>query len=466
MDLGSRFVPWFVNASSHAVGKKWSDAGFYRYTSGAPVAFAAKAVCALSDNGTIFGVAGGTPPDPGQPADSLNPYFWTVAAGTQTSVTTLLPLEFRKQISFTESTGAQMNSTGDLLFTTPTLEGPEDAPVWNSQKILWMRQASTANPNGTLAIVTNPGIGLNEDRLMVDIRPVQPPAVEGQPPAPAYQAAKLLLPVEVRAFQYVNGPHGSPPMYSPPRPDNGNASGELFSLWPNEKTTFRIGEPIAGMLQRNELPAGTVRWTADEVTGQNDTAAFEVQWATPGARLVTLNIGSSTYSMLVNVPNTGSYDLNSPALIARVGPGAYIQMGEYGVEARDLIIARYGEDPGTGGTRQDAIRHSTWNAMCAQDWGAASTLLVTTANEYRGRYSNAGLASNSTMDLHNNGHGAAVGNAYFPGMSTRKLPSELATELETKFANGELAAWTPTLASVSTHSSIIRKSNQRKFATP
>jgi len=42
----------------------------------------------------------------------------------------------------------------------------------------------------------------------------------------------FLLPVEVRVKQDQNGPHGSPPMYSPPKPENGQPSGELFGSPP------------------------------------------------------------------------------------------------------------------------------------------------------------------------------------------------------------------------------------------
>ncbi len=194
---GPKFTPLFVNATGQAVGQTWSPTAglsYARKTGGGIEGLTARKLFTIGDDGTIFGVAAGTPPDPGQPSDSLTPKFWKVSDGTPTDVSTLLPAEFRKQISFNENTTAQMNSAGDLLFTTPTLEGPEDAPAWNAKPILWTRQTSTANPNGTLAIVTNPGQSLNKDRFMVAIKDVYPPGADGKPDTtqPSHKAAELL----------------------------------------------------------------------------------------------------------------------------------------------------------------------------------------------------------------------------------------------------------------------------------
>ena len=196
-DWGPKFAPRLVNKNQQAIGTKFDVTDSVRYLGGEPQALPAKAIIALGDDGKVFGVDSAALPDPGLPPDALRPFRCAIADGQKTDLTTLLPVEFRKQIAFDETTGAQINSAGDILFTTLTLEGPEDAPEWVYKPILWTSQTSTANPNGTLAIVLNPAGHLNEDRLMVTISQVQPPAAEGQPAGAPYMAAKLLVPFAV-----------------------------------------------------------------------------------------------------------------------------------------------------------------------------------------------------------------------------------------------------------------------------
>ena len=278
------------------------------------------------------------------------------------------------------------------------------------------------------------------------------------------------LPVEVRAFQDEDGPHGSAPMYAPPRPDDGQPFGDLLALWPSEKAIFRIGDPLATMLAGNQLPAGTVKWTGDDIPEQANVGEIEVQYWTPGLKHINLQIGASNYRLYVNVPETGNLDLTGnpltdQALIAQVGLIDYGKIGASGVQMRNRVAIRYGQDGGTGGTRQDAIRHSSWNAFAAEQVGKAKTIIVTTANEFHGRYFAAAFASNCTMDLHNNDVGATAGNAYF-GTTPLKFPEELIDEMEAKFDAGELWAWTPPNANVNTHWHILKKSKRAKILQP
>lgn len=289
----------------------------------------------------------------------------------------------------------------------------------------------------------------------------------------AYIDNVILLPLEVRAFQDEDGPHGSPPMYAPPRPDDGQPFGDLLSLWPAEKATFGIGEPIAGMLQRNELPAGTVKWTGDDLIEKTDVATFDVQWWTPGLKHVNLQIGATIYHLYVNIPDTGSLDFTPPGLtpgsnqalknaIGRIEYGKILAAG--GV-VRDWVRNRYGQDGATGGTRQDAIRHSSWNAVSAEQVGKAKTIVFSTANEFHGQYFTAGFASNCTMDLHNNEAGAIAGDAYL-NATPLKTANELIDAMEVKFNAGELWVWTPPNANVNQHSHILKKSNRNKIFAP
>lgn len=156
-----------------------------------------------------------------------------------------------------------------------------------------------------------------------------------------------LLPVEVRAFQDVNGPHGSAPMYAPPQPSDGQPFGDLFSAWVNEKITFGIAEPIAGMIARNEFPAGTVKWTADGFPPQNDVNTFDVQWTSSGLKHVNLQIGSATFRLYVNVPNTGTLNYTRDPtqdvdLILNIGLDSYWQIAGSGLTAMNAVKAIYG----------------------------------------------------------------------------------------------------------------------------
>jgi hypothetical protein len=290
-----------------------------------------------------------------------------------------------------------------------------------------------------------------------------------------------LLPVEVRMIQTVNGPHGSAPMYATPQPLDGNSVGELFSLWPTEKGTFVLAEPLAGMIIRNELPAGFVKWSnpdpsqplggQGEVSGKADVSEFEVKWAFSGLKEIKLEVGTHIYNLNVNIPATGQFDLDTNLasmshLQVLVGTIEFAGILSVGVGVRSAVETKYGENGGNGGTRQDAIRHSTWNAASAENFGKWKTIMVSTANERRGRYHEVAFSSNSTMDLYNNNVGANAGELEFNTPPNRSIIESIAgmmDAMETKFSSGELWAWTPPNSTVWTHANLIRKSNQIKI---
>jgi hypothetical protein len=291
------------------------------------------------------------------------------------------------------------------------------------------------------------------------------------------EVTEELVAVEARAFQDVNGPHGSAPMYAPPQPDDGKPFGDLLSAWPNEKITFGIAEPLAGIIGRNELPAGYVQWTADGLAPQNNVNTFDVQWATPGLKHVDLQVGTATFHLYVNVPDTKNLDylgsglnpvsafLVDSALRDEIGDSNYTAISIIGLQMQQRVSVRYGQTGGTGGTRQDAIRHSSWNAGGASQVGKSAMITFSTANEYHGRHSAAGFASNTTMDLHNNDTGATAGNAYFVA-GIPKDPETLIDEMEAKFNAGELWIWTPPNADVNHHNHVLKKSNSTRIFTP
>ena len=242
----------------------------------------------------------------------------------------------------------------------------------------------------------------------------------------------------------------------------------MCSAWVNEKITFGVAEPLAGMISRNEFPAGTVKWTADGLPSQNDVNTFDVQWTSPGLKHVNLQIGSAIFHLYVNVPDTLTLDysgnpLNDASLILAIGSFSYGTISGAGLTAKNAVEITYGQTSGTGGTRQDAIRHSTWNAIGAALAGKTKMIIFSTANEHNGQFSKVALASNTTMDLFNNDVGATVGNSYFN--SPNPLPNLMA-QMELKFDAGDLRAWTPKNATVFQHSSIIKKSDETKIFAP
>jgi len=216
------------------------------------------------------------------------------------------------------------------------------------------------------------------------------------------------------------------------------------------------------MVDQNKLPAGTVKWSGDELQAEEDVSEFKVEWSSHGMKVVTLKIASTTITLHFNVPDTGTLNRDDNALLQQIGILCYGTIGINGVAAINRVEAKYGTTASTGGTRQDAIRHSTWNAISAQACGAAFTRAFTTANERTGQYQQVALASNTTMDLHNNSVGIEAGELLF-GTNTPMEVDDWIERMEEKFDNAELWAWTPPNNSVSSHDNILRKSDQSKI---
>ena len=121
------------------------------------------------------------------------------------------------------------------------------------------------------------------------------------------------------------------------------------------------------------------------------------------------------------------------------------------------VAERYGKSGSEGGARQDAIRHSTWNAVCAQIIGQGDTFAATKANEHFGKHQKKAFSSNATMDLQNNWTGAAT----YVG-TDRDLQGWI-TELEAVYDLGFLFRWEPPEKNVSSHDHMMRKSTGAKI---
>ncbi len=282
-----------------------------------------------------------------------------------------------------------------------------------------------------------------------------PPVVSG------WKYTLNLLPMELRVRQdNVPGPHGSPPMYATPRPDDGNAVGELFSLWPAEEAYVTLGGALADLIQAGNLPANFVKWSAPDLPNKTNEKEYKVHWNNSGLKVVKLEIGGQEFLIRINVPDTGSMKLHDDALKNHVGLANWALCGALGVKARTNVALWTGESPENGGTRQDALRHSLWNMLSAAAIGLDKTIAITTANEHTGRMDQAAYSSNTTMDLFNNGRGAAEGAALYQPGGTQVDTLVGFNHMKQIFDNAGLRAWTPPANNVSNHHHMLRKSDQ------
>lgn len=124
------------------------------------------------------------------------------------------------------------------------------------------------------------------------------------------------------------------------------------------------------------------------------------------------------------------------------------------------VDAKYGTTGATGGTRQDAIRHSTWNCVLAHRLGLNKTGMAATANEYTGKMDNAAISSNSVMDMNNNMRGALKGSVQINPILTLEQAMNL---MEGLYDGGNsLKKWIPDNNTVENHHGMLRWSNGQK----
>lgn len=169
-----------------------------------------------------------------------------------------------------------------------------------------------------------------------------------------------------------------------------------------------------------------------------------------------LNLLGAEQIIHFTVPDVGVMGRTHPNVVAIIGITDLGYIWGAGTSAREAVMAKYGQSPGTGGARQDAIRHSTWNCVVAQRLGLNRTVLATTANEYTSKMDMAGISSNSVMDLNNNYQGALHGQ-----LQTTELTLQQAIEaMELQYDSGNvLIKWIPESNSVENHHGMVRWSN-------
>jgi hypothetical protein len=279
-----------------------------------------------------------------------------------------------------------------------------------------------------------------------------------------------LLPIEVRVRQNqgYTGPHGSASLYQQPRPENGLIKGEVFALWDNEddpdaneEAYITIGGELGSLIDYGDLPENSIKWEAPDHTNTFDESEFRVEWGTTGQKEVTLTLLDKTILVHFTVPDVGSIGISSPLLLADLALQELLLIRDKGIEVRDAVDLKYGTTGGTGGARQDAIRHSTWNAVIGNLLGQQKALLASTANEYTGKVDAAAISSNAVMDINNNFEGALRGHLQFGQSLTIQ---QLMDQMEALYdAGNALIKWIPDTNTVNSHHGMLRWSTGERL---
>lgn len=333
---------------------------------------------------------------------------------------------------------------------TAFLEGSEAQGFFPVHFESW--NTVTAGDSSALSVemdlsATNVGDGILPSTVMVAVLPIE---------------------VRVRQDQGYTGPHGSKSLYQEPRPENGLIKGEVFALWDNEDPSganeeayVTIGGDLGSFIDDEALPENSVKWEAPAHTDVFDEREFRVDWGSTGQKEVKLTLFDKTILVHITVPDVGSIGINNPLLLADLAAQELLLIRDKGIEVRDAVDAKYGTTGGTGGARQDAIRHSTWNAVIGNLLGLQKALLASTANEYTGKVDAAAISSNAVMDLNNNYEGALRGHLQFgQSLTTQQLMDQMEALYN---AGNALIKWIPDANTVNDHHGMLRWSTGEKL---
>jgi len=239
------------------------------------------------------------------------------------------------------------------------------------------------------------------------------------------------LPVDIKVHQTQNGPQGSAPKYNNAPKDY--MASNLFSVWPNEEAIVKVKLPPP-FDQQASLPPNLIKW---EVPGHNiadNTLEATLSWPLSfGGNLkeVKITIGGSLYKVHIKVQGVG---IISEVEAAMLVPNASPIMLAYKSESETYAHSTYGITP-----KADAIRHGYWCSLSVSTFPvtAGDVDIISTAHEYRNRYSDNQQAFNSTMDLQNNAVGMTV-NHQVNGLPDR---TAIKSELEQRYSSGEMYIW-------------------------
>ena len=230
----------------------------------------------------------------------------------------------------------------------------------------------------------------------------------------------------------------------------------LLSLWPEDDIRIRVKVEPAGL--ESKLPSGFIKWSSSGYNISDNTIEQTFHWGTPGVRTISISmpsLGSGT-TIIIDQPDVGDTSETAAALLDF---GRIPLILGYANEAEDWAAAQ-GATLGAG--KANALQHAYWNALMASDSGIGPELAIyhSTAHEYSNKNDPeaAGLASDSTMDLHNNSVGAGViHQTYVASPDPKLVPDRTAiqTDLLQKLESGVL--WTLTL------DNMAQKSNDEKI---
>ena len=274
----------------------------------------------------------------------------------------------------------------------------------------------------------------------------------------------LTASLDIRAVDLeikITHPMGSSPFGSRAKyngtPRNGSAN-NLFSTWPGE--LLRMNVVLPPSFDTNNLPQGAIVWTASNGESiQDNSLSHTFNWSSTGIKTVTIDFPHWDVSrkiIHVDVPDVGNMsETAATMLLSLANPNAITSINQARSEAL-ASAAVYGITP-----LGDAFRHAYWTAYSASDiWVSEQEILFfSTAHEHSNRATGQ-QAFNTTMDLHNNGVGAAINinNGFIPDANAIR-----AAVLQ-RYENGDLWIWRGDGAQETSEGVLIRSNGRKIFS--
>lgn len=115
------------------------------------------------------------------------------------------------------------------------------------------------------------------------------------------------------------------------------------------------------------------------------------------------------------------------------------------------------------GCKNDAIKHGTWSAWLAQEFGADTANLVTNAHKGSNKMEK-DFAFNSTMDQHNNAYGRFVFAGFQAVHPTQHLSvDEWIPKIAEHYPTGDLWIWWPKTKESNQSEGILHRSDDKKI---
>ena len=347
---------------------------------------------------------------------------------------------------FTSQSGGQEVKSNTIVPSSsfkPKGEGIYEASLWY-QGNLTQKQIAQMSQSGQKP----------EVKIQLNI------AVEGKDKPTSSTAS--LLPFEVKATSHGFPPTGIPGKYNR-TPERGSVD-NLIAVWPGEEITLTVDLPEP--FKSNPTP-GLISWDAPDHNVPANSTEFRFKWMDTGVKTVVINVGSSEFKVVIDLPNVGNTS-QFDAVLA-IDPLSAASILLYANWAQSYAQTQY---PSVV-PKRDAIRHSYWTALCVSDIlvDQQAVLFVTTAHEHDNKWGiptfpwqppNPQEAFNSTMDLRNNLIGSFTSHSTGAG-----TPDEAAIKqsLDIKYQSGLMWIYDGN-TSEGASQGILSKSNRQKIYGP